>query len=121
MADLKSVGENAKSVGESVKSLGEKASVDLTTDLTALRDDISRLSASVLELVQQQAQTAKSQVLDAVDGARQKFADQSADARDRLGALTSDLETTIERNPYSAIVAGALAGFLLGILVRPSR
>lgn len=104
-----------------LKSVEDKASVDLTADLTALRDDISKLSASVLELVQHQAQTAKSQVFDAVDGARQKFVDQSADARDRLGALTSDLEATIERNPYTAIVAGALAGFLLGILVRPSR
>ena len=104
-----------------LKSVEEQASVDLTADLAALRDDISKLSASVLELVQQQAQTAKSQVWGAVDGARQKFADQSADAKDRLGALTSDLETTIERNPYTAIVAGALAGFLLGILVRPTR
>lgn len=104
-----------------LKSVEEKASVDLTADLAALRDDISKLSASVLELVQQQAQSAKSQVLGAVDGARQKFAEQSADARDRLGALTSDLESTIERNPYTAIVAGAIAGFLLGILVRPAR
>jgi ElaB/YqjD/DUF883 family membrane-anchored ribosome-binding protein len=104
-----------------LKSVKDEAVADLTSDLAALRDDISKLSTSVLELVQQQAQTAKSQVLGAVDGARQKFADQSADARDRLGDLTSDLETTIERNPYTAIVAGALAGFLLGILVRPSR
>jgi ElaB/YqjD/DUF883 family membrane-anchored ribosome-binding protein len=104
-----------------LKNVKDEAVADLTSDLAALRDDISKLSTSVLELVQQQAQTAKSQVLGAVDGARQKFADQSADARDRLGDLTSDLETTIERNPYTAIVAGALAGFLLGILVRPSR
>jgi ElaB/YqjD/DUF883 family membrane-anchored ribosome-binding protein len=104
-----------------LKSIQETASADLTADLAALRDDISKLSASVLELVQQQAQTTKNQVLGAVDGARQKYAEQSADAKDRLGALTSDLETTIERNPYSAIVAGALAGFLLGILVRPTR
>ena len=104
-----------------LKSVEEKVAADLTADLAALRDDISKLSASVLELVQQQASTAKSQVLGAVDGARQKFADQSADAKDRLGALTSDLETTIERNPFTAIFAGAIAGFLIGILVRPSR
>ncbi len=104
-----------------LKSIEEKASADLTGDLAALRDDISKLSASVLELVQHQATTAKSQVLGAVDDARQKFADQSADAKDRLGALTSDLETTIERNPFTAIFAGAIAGFLIGILVRPTR
>ena len=104
-----------------LKSVEEKATADLTADLAALRDDISKLSASVLELVQQQSSTAKSHVLGAVDGARQKFADQSADAKDRLGALTTDLETTIERNPFTAIFAGAIAGFLIGILVRPSR
>lgn len=103
------------------KSVEAQVSSDLAADLAALRDDISRLSTSVLELVQHQATTAKSQVFEAVDGARQKFADQSAEARDRVGALTSDLETTIERNPFAAIFAGALAGFLIGILVRPSK
>jgi ElaB/YqjD/DUF883 family membrane-anchored ribosome-binding protein len=104
-----------------LKTVEDRAAADLTADLAALRDDISKLSASVLELVQQQASTAKSQVLGAVDSARHKFADQSADAKDRLGALTSDLETTIERNPFTAIFAGAIAGFLIGILVRPNR
>jgi ElaB/YqjD/DUF883 family membrane-anchored ribosome-binding protein len=104
-----------------LKSISDQATTDLAEDLTALRDDISRLSASVLELVQQQAATTKSQVFDAVDGARQRFADQSAEAKDRLGALTNDLESTIERNPFTAIFAGALAGFLIGILVRPTR
>ncbi|MEI9915624.1 MAG: hypothetical protein WDN29_07200 [Methylovirgula sp.] len=42
-----------------LKSIGDQATSDLTEDLTALRDDISRLSASVLELVQQQAATTK--------------------------------------------------------------
>ncbi len=104
-----------------LNTIEDKATSDLTADLTALRDDISKLSASVLELVQQQAASAKTQVLGAVDGARQKFADQSTDAKDRIGALTSDLETTIERNPFTAIFAGALAGFLIGILVRPTK
>jgi len=104
-----------------LKTVEDRATADLTADLAALRDDISKLSASVLELVQQQASTTKSQVLGAVDSARHKLADQSADAKDRLGALTSDLETTIERNPFTAIFAGAIAGFLIGILVRPSR
>lgn len=104
-----------------LKSIGDQAANDLADDLTALRDDISKLSASVLELVQQQASATKSQVFDAVDGARQRFADQSAEAKDRLGALSADLESTIERNPFTAIFAGALAGFLIGILVRPTR
>lgn len=103
------------------KSDAAQVSSDLAADLAALRDDISQLSTSVLELVQQQAAAAKTQVFGAVDDARQKFADQSADARDRIGALTSDLENTIERNPFAAIFAGALAGFLIGILVRPAK
>jgi ElaB/YqjD/DUF883 family membrane-anchored ribosome-binding protein len=104
-----------------LKSVEARVNSDLAADLAALRDDISKLSASVLDLVQQQATTTKSQVFEAVEGARQKFADQSAEARDRVGALTSDLESTIERNPFAAIFAGALAGFLIGILVRPGK
>jgi ElaB/YqjD/DUF883 family membrane-anchored ribosome-binding protein len=104
-----------------LKSVEAQVNSDLAADLAALRNDISKLSASVLDLVEQQATTTKSHVFEAVEGARQKFADQSAEARDRVGALTSDLESTIERNPFAAIFAGALAGFLIGILVRPGK
>jgi len=100
---------------------GEHARRDLTADLNALREDISKLSASVLDLVQNQAATAKQQVFGAMDGAKQKFSDQAADAKDRLGAITSDLESSIERSPFTAVFAGAIAGFLIGILVRPNR
>jgi ElaB/YqjD/DUF883 family membrane-anchored ribosome-binding protein len=99
----------------------EQARRNLTADLAALREDISKLSASVLELVQNQAATAKQQVLGAVDEARQKFSTETADAKDRLGALTADLESTIERSPLAAVFAGAIAGFLIGILVRPHK
>ena len=105
-----------------LKSIGDQATTDLAEDLTALRDDISRLSASVLELVQQQAATTKSQVFDAVDGARQRFADQSAEAKDR--ARRPDQRPGNRRSSairFTAIFAGALAGFLIGILVRPTR
>lgn len=99
----------------------EQARRDLTADLRVLREDISKLSASVLELVQNQAATAKQQVLGAMDEARHRFASETADARDRLGALTADLESTIERSPFTAVFAGAIAGFLIGILVRPHK
>lgn len=103
------------------ETVSEQARRDLAEDLKALRDDISKLSASVLELVQNQATTAKQQMWGAVDGARQKFSDQTADAKDRLGAITNDLENTIERSPFTAVFAGAIAGFLIGILVRPHK
>lgn len=103
------------------ETIGEQARRDLGADLADLRGDISKLSASVFELVQNQAASAKQQVLGAADEARQRFSAQTAEAKDRLGAITADLENTIERSPFAAVFAGAIAGFLIGILVRPHK
>jgi ElaB/YqjD/DUF883 family membrane-anchored ribosome-binding protein len=104
-----------------LENIAERATHDLTADLTDLRNDISKLSASVLELVQNQAGAAKQQVLGAADEARQKFSAQTAEAKDRLSAITTDLENSIERSPFTAVLAGAIAGFLIGILIRPHK
>lgn len=104
-----------------LEHIEEQARHDLTADLADLRNDISKLSASVLELVQNQAAATKQQVLGAADEARHKFSAQTAEAKDRLSAITTDLENSIERSPFTAVFAGAIAGFLIGILIRPHK
>lgn len=94
------------------------ASADLAADLTALREDIAKISTSLIDLLHQKATTG---VLDAVDGARQRFSDKAAEAQTKVSSMSADVEATIERNPLAAVVIAALAGFLIGLLTRPHK
>lgn len=103
----------------------DKAIHELASDLAALREDFLKLSTSVRDLVQSQANSTSRRVAGVVDDARQKLADEMAGARDHLeshlGSMTADLESTIERSPLMAVLVGAAVGFLLGLVSRPHK
>lgn len=98
---------------------------DLNTDISALREDFMKLSGSVRDLIQAQANVTTKRMVGAVDEARHKFAEEMAGARDQLeshlGSVTADLESTIERSPLLAVLVGAAVGFLLGLVSRPHK
>lgn len=95
-----------------------EAAADLTADLATLREDIAKISAALVELLQQKA---TNKVFTAVDGARQKLSDKATEAQDKVGAISADLESTIERNPLVAVFLAAFAGFVIGMLSRPRK
>ena len=97
------------------------ASGRLETDIKALREDLTKLTSSVSDLVKTQAASATSTVMGAVGDARDRLSDHATDARERVSAATADLEAVIERNPLIAIVAALIAGLFMGILSRPRR
>jgi ElaB/YqjD/DUF883 family membrane-anchored ribosome-binding protein len=99
----------------------EEATQDFTADLAALRDDITKLTQSVTDLVRAQATTTADSMLGAVDSARRKISDTATDAQDRVSAISSDLESTIERNPLTAIFVAIGAGILIGLLSRTRK
>jgi ElaB/YqjD/DUF883 family membrane-anchored ribosome-binding protein len=97
------------------------ASDRFSADLSALRDDVTRLTTSVSDLVKSQAAGATSTVMGMMGDARERVNDSASDARERVTAATADLEAVIERNPLIAIVAALIAGLFMGILSRPRR
>jgi ElaB/YqjD/DUF883 family membrane-anchored ribosome-binding protein len=99
----------------------EEATQDFAADLTALREDITKLTMSVTELVRAQASTTADSMLGVVDNARRKISDTASDAQDRMTAMSSDLESTIERNPLVAIFVAIGAGILIGLLSRSRK
>ncbi len=99
----------------------EEATQDFAADLAALRDDISKLTLSVTELVRSQATSTADSMFGAVDSARKKISDTASDAQDRVSAISSDLESTIERNPLTAIFVAIGAGILIGLLSRSRK
>jgi ElaB/YqjD/DUF883 family membrane-anchored ribosome-binding protein len=94
---------------------------DLMADYTALREDISKLTATVTELVRNQAASAADNVSGAVDQARQKVADTANRAQERMSSAASELEASIERNPITAVVIALAAGLIVGLFTRAGK
>lgn len=97
------------------KSL-EDASKDFAADLSALRDDISKLTASVAKLVKAEASATTDSVYGAMDAARQKLSDHASDAKEKISGASLDLEAVIERNPLMAVLIALGAGLVVGLL-----
>lgn len=94
---------------------------DLGDDVAALRDDIGKLTASVTELVRNQASSAVSTVAGAVDQARQKVNETAGGAQDRVKSAAGELEASIERNPLAAVMVALVAGLIVGLFTRVAR
>jgi ElaB/YqjD/DUF883 family membrane-anchored ribosome-binding protein len=96
----------------------EEATQDFTADLTALRDDIAKLSSSISDLIRAQTAATTNTVTGAVDNARQKISDTASKAQDRVSGASTDLEAAIERNPLSAVLIALATGIFVGLLTR---
>jgi ElaB/YqjD/DUF883 family membrane-anchored ribosome-binding protein len=122
---------------------GEASPSQVGADLATLRDDFAKLSSSVADLVKAQAGQASAAMRGVVGDARERLAsttadtrerlagraadaqgrimDKAADAQDRFMAATADLESTIERNPLTAVLIALFIGLLMGALSRSRR
>jgi ElaB/YqjD/DUF883 family membrane-anchored ribosome-binding protein len=94
------------------------AGEDITADLSALRQDVGRLSESINALLQSQAQGAARHVSDAVDDAKAMFAGTAADVKERVNAAGGELEASIARNPLTVMLIAFGAGMALGMMTR---
>lgn len=88
---------------------------DFAADLAALRDDVTKLTASVSEFIRKQTAAASNTVFDAADNARQRVSDTAGKAQHVVAGASKDLETTIEQNPLSAVFIAMVAGLFIGI------
>lgn len=93
----------------------------LDADVKALREDIGKLTTSVGDLVKSQASTAKSTMVGMMGDAREKVADHASDAKDRVSAVTADVQAVVKGNPLVAIVAALIAGLLMGVVSRSRK
>ena len=101
--------------------LVEEATQDLSADLNALREDISKLTETVAKLVKAEAAATTDAVYGAVDAARQRLAVGASDAGQRLAGASSDLEAAITRNPLTAVLVALGAGLIIGLLSRAQK
>ena len=88
---------------------------DFAADFAALRDDVTKLTASVSEFIRTHTAATTNSVFDAVDNARQRVSDTAGKAQDRVAGASRDLETTIEHNPLAAVLIAMVAGLFIGL------
>jgi ElaB/YqjD/DUF883 family membrane-anchored ribosome-binding protein len=97
---------------------------EFTVDFAALRDDVAKLSSTVTDFIRSQTAATKSTVSGAADNTLQKVSDTVSKAQDQVAGASADLEKTIDRNPFLAVmvatIAGVFAGIMMGML-SPSR
>ncbi|MGH6843080.1 MAG: DUF883 family protein, partial [Methylocella sp.] len=97
---------------------------EFTVDFKALRDDVAKMSAMVADYISSQTAATRNTVSDASDRTRQKVSETVGKTQDRVAGASADLEKTIERNPFVAVIVATFAGVLTGIMMgmlSPSR
>jgi ElaB/YqjD/DUF883 family membrane-anchored ribosome-binding protein len=109
---------NAQKMNEFGENVSEVIDT-LSVGLNSLRNDISRLTDTVSELVRKEAENARSRVMDAVDTAKTQFSGSASAAQERVQSVSADLEATIERNPLTAVLIALGIGVALGHVTRP--
>jgi len=96
----------------------EDISGDLTTDLSAIRQDIARLAETVSGLVQGQTQAAGTAASAAVGDAKEALSNTASYVQDRARAATGEIEANISRNPLTAVMVSFAIGMALGMISR---
>ena len=99
----------------------DKATEDMASEFSALRQDLARLTATLGELLQLQTKAAGASVSDAIGSAQDRIADTAADASLRARAARSEIEASIERNPLTALLVAFGIGMTFGMISRFRR
>jgi uncharacterized protein YjbJ (UPF0337 family)/ElaB/YqjD/DUF883 family membrane-anchored ribosome-binding protein len=96
------------------KAAGDAWDSIAKTDFESLRSDVTKLTQTVGQLVQNQANTAGQQVRNAVGTAGDNLTQTAAMAQDRFMSLESEMESQIQKNPLAAVGVALGIGLLIG-------
>ena len=91
---------------------------ELSANLSALREDVGRLSDALAALVRAQAEAASATVKGVVNDAKDQFSQAASSVHDSATSATADLERRIEKNPLTAVLIAAGIGLVVGMMSR---
>ncbi len=106
----------------------DRVARDLSSDFSALRDDLRKLTNVVADLASDHADTTRSGFFGAVDKARDRFsgtadrvADHASYASDRVRGASAEIESRIGKNPMAAVMIAVVGGLIIGALSRSRK
>jgi ElaB/YqjD/DUF883 family membrane-anchored ribosome-binding protein len=116
-----SMGNQTKDMGdqlkESAREAGRAASAasgDIRDDLTALRDDVARLGAQLVEIVGTRGNAAWQKAEGMISDAQGKGAEAVDAVRDVGDAFGEAIDQSLKRRPYTTLALAAAIGFIFG-------
>jgi len=90
----------------------------VSEEIAVLKQDITRLTAAVADLVKLEANQARGKVEDVVVDLYKEGREALNQAGARAKGLTDELNHTIERNPTTSVLTALGIGLVIGLLSR---
>lgn len=105
---------------------------ELSQDLSRIRDDLGKLTDTVAQMLTGGGGSVRGRVMSAVEDTRQNLSgtaesmmhsgrDYMVGATDQLRDAGGRLESSIERNPLTAVMVAAALGLFVGMMGRHDR
>ena len=97
------------------------AAQDINEQLTALKDDVAKLTHTLSDLVKAQAGEAVAQMKHAAGDAVAAGSEMAARASQTVRTSSAEIEAYVERNPWTAVLIAGGIGMMLGLMNRSSK
>jgi ElaB/YqjD/DUF883 family membrane-anchored ribosome-binding protein len=91
---------------------------DLQAQITALKDDIANIAATLARIGKSSAEDAKRSAAESYESARVRGEETFDDLRLQARELEEQLTETVRENPLTTIAVAAGVGFLLALIAR---
>lgn len=91
---------------------------DLQAQVTALKEDIASIAATLAKIGKNSAREATSNASSSFENARARGEDALDEIRSQAKALEDQLTETVRENPLTTVAVAAGVGFLLALIAR---
>ena len=95
---------------------GDVSIEDLERQLSALKDDVSELSTTMVAFANGRKDAAVSAGADRIEALRENGREMAAELEDRIDALRGEIESSIRGKPFATIGIAAAVGLVVGYL-----
>jgi ElaB/YqjD/DUF883 family membrane-anchored ribosome-binding protein len=116
-----SIGNQSKDMANQVKEAAREAgrtvsaaSGDIRDDLTALRDDVARLGAQLVDVLGTRGNAVWQKAEGMISDAQGKGAEAVGAVRDVGDAFGEAIDQSLKRRPYTTLALAAAIGFIFG-------
>ena len=109
-------GKVPSAIGNAKDAISSSAYAVSALDFSSLQEEIAKLTQMVSDLVQKQASSARTQIMDAVGSAADNISQSTSVAQDKLQSLEAEVGSSVQKNPWSAVLVAALVGLFVGRL-----
>jgi len=107
-------GKARSALGSAEDAISRGADAISAVDVSALREQVSKLTQTVADLAQRRVSAGRDQVVGAMGAAGDSLSQSAAIAQDKFNAVEGDVEARIKKNPWAAVAIAALIGLLIG-------